>query len=224
MGNKRAGVAGVLLALGIFVGTIAFNSEGVGGTVLWVVFALLIVSSVTLYLWPASPERPDQTGDAATATDHSIAQTGDATIAQLGDRNVVVQRGGTYNEAATTHTEADDRIFVDLTPTQLAQIYEKHITIEADAVASRYIGKWLRTEIEVRDLYGSFPDRLSVMGYDTARTIVSGAVAVGQEEKFTVLQRGAQVRVVGSINRIDDTGVNLLDVELDVRGPDELPK
>ncbi len=68
----------------------------------------------------------------------------------------MVVTGGTYNEALVrTHKEDDGRIFVNLTPEQLHNIYQNRLTIEADRIFDRYRGKWLRVTGTVDDIKSS---------------------------------------------------------------------
>lgn len=222
----RAGLGSVLLSLALFV--VGFIFPPVNDPESKLIFGgLALVAAVlgTILMvrrWPETPSAgaSERSGGMEVSQEQrsgsQIAQTGDNAMAQHGERNVVVSTGGTYNEAVKqTHKEDDGRIFVNLTPTGLSNIYENRLAIEADRIFDRYRGKWLRVS-------GFIDNIQSVSPQKSMLTFQNPYVAMffdgkKQADRVSVLQKGERVTAIGKIAKAGPTSVRLDECEIESR-------
>lgn len=147
-----AGAGSLLVSIASFAGSIAaFGSDR---TISLGLAAIAFITGVpgAFFLLRKETATPPREVVQKHVSGSPVAKTGDNAVVQQGGRNVVVT-GGTYNEALVrTHKEDDGRIFVNLPPEQLCDIYQNRMAIEADRIFDRYRGKWLRLSGSVADI------------------------------------------------------------------------
>jgi hypothetical protein len=115
-----------------------------------------------------------------------------------------------------------DRIFVrdNITPSYLVNIFRDNIDIEATAQTKKFIGKWMKVDGTVRDIYTLGSDTVTVVlvldpdsdhGVDISRR--APAALFFREpwiEKILILKRGDEVSGIGKIDTINSMRVRKL--------------
>ena len=168
--SHLAAYAAIIVSFALFIAEAALD---VGGPWLWVGAVAFFLLGLTLF-WRStrggtdgdvdatpSPSRTvdvtenrgvAQTGDKFVTDDRSVAQSGRGSIAQTGDKSVLVI-GGDYHEAVS-HVEKGRRV-VDASPRDLHAIYTGDYTsVQADQIFNLFKDKWMRVEGRVHDVVG----------------------------------------------------------------------
>lgn len=120
-----------------------------------------------------------------------------------------------------------DRVFVDVTPQYLTGFYDDHTTIQGQALADAYIGKWIRLSAPFGDVWpwsgtssqvtfqrGSF-NLYDANGLHLRSTFVYMYCRDRTEaDEFGTLQPGTPITVLGQIERVTYGTLHLGNCEL----------
>jgi hypothetical protein len=105
------------------------------------------------------------------------------------------------------------KIFIDVSPAYLMDLYKNRTSIQGDALAAAYMGKWIAVMGKVRDIY-SVSDALYAQIYDKDDSFVSAGFSKETSEKVAHITHGTTVTVRGKITAIDTMRVKLQDCDL----------
>jgi hypothetical protein len=111
------------------------------------------------------------------------------------------------------------RVYLGLSPKELVEPFESHVTIQAQQLVAAYIGKWLRIAGRVRDVSRSEDERGWQISPQRDRDLGGGSgvyLYFGPEWKdhVAVLRRGDPFTVDGRIESVESFGVILETCEL----------
>jgi hypothetical protein len=192
---------------------------------LWIGAAVTLGATLIYWLWPRR-DHADETHSAAGTQDGSdnvqavggrdaIAQSGGKSIAQQGERNIVVEAGGTYYETKE-HVE-QDRVIVDTTPEQVTKFYRDHVSLHADKLFTAVKGKWMRVAGNIDEMWGEPGKQYRLV---LARKSDAPIVALAfddpvSKERLDVLDRGSPIRAIGQIDEAHAIRVALINCELE---------
>ncbi|MGA8026421.1 MAG: hypothetical protein WB992_04695 [Bryobacteraceae bacterium] len=103
----------------------------------------------------------------------------------------------------------------NIDPAYLTGLYRGHTSVQADSIARTYIGKWMKLSVSVGDVSSSVLDKHIHMlsGLDNA-TVGMDFDAATWADRVSVLRRGSQVTVIGTVYRIDAYTLELDNCEL----------
>ena len=109
-----------------------------------------------------------------------------------------------------------ERRIVDVTPQYLAGLFESYTSIQANSLAKPFIGKWMKVSGTLRNV-GSFTSFSQV----TFESKLGDAVVfmLFRDEDYVanrlaVLKKGDRITVLGQIDRVEPSAVQLDDCEL----------
>jgi hypothetical protein len=118
---------------------------------------------------------------------------------------------------ATSVPHQPQRVFIDVSPAYLMDLYKNRTSIQGDALAAAYIGKWLVVTGRVRDIYGSVDARVALV-YDKDDRFISVTFTKEASEKVSQIEQGATITVRGEITNIDLPRLKLQNCDLDKIG------
>jgi hypothetical protein len=112
---------------------------------------------------------------------------------------------------------APQKTFINISPAYLMDLYKGRTSIQGDALAAAYIGKWLVVTGTVRDIYGSVDARVALV-YDKDDRFISVTFTKEASEKVSQIEQGATITVRGEITNIDLPRLKLQNCDLDKIG------
>lgn len=120
---------------------------------------------------------------------------------------------------AQTHSESapkNARAFLppDIDGEYLTGLYRNHTSLQADALAASYIGKWMRLSVVVNDVKRT-ENGLYSISYMTDKFIVDMRFTADWADRASMLRAGSRVKVVGKLSAIDNRVVMLDHGELE---------
>jgi len=197
--RKKAGSAvGILgLAQGFVALAVAFLPAEPNPTLVkWLLIsaAVFVVVALAIFFWPPGREQVTQTA------------------AQSGTGNVQIQ-GQTVNYQGTISTGEgevptgrlpDGRVLVDATPQYLTGFFQEHTDMQAKKLLEAFIGKWMRVEGPVGDVYASDESNATVHfnppTYGRTKILMhfNDRAAIG--DRLSVLKKGDRITVIGQID------------------------
>ena len=112
----------------------------------------------------------------------------------------------------------NDRIMLDVTPKYLVSLYSEHVTLQANALAKAYLGKWLKISAEFDDVRKVMDGRLMV-SFGKPFLILSGVSVYAffskqWDDHLRTIRRGKKITVLGRVSSIDRSTVHLDDCEI----------
>lgn len=125
----------------------------------------------------------------------------------------------TKQQVSTPDTKKIERIFLppDVDYRYLADLYREHTSIQADQLAARYIGKWMRLTVVIDNVahYGG-GDYYSIISFLNERPTIVGEMEFDANwgDRVAILRRGSTVTVIGILSRVSSSGLNLKNCEL----------
>jgi hypothetical protein len=109
------------------------------------------------------------------------------------------------------------KVFVDISPSSLMDLYKDKTTVQGDASAAVYIGKWIKTTIKVYDVS-------QFMGMILVQSVVSSEIPNQKylsaqfpnetSEHVSLIAKDTTITVWGEINSITNMRVTLQKCEL----------
>jgi tRNA_anti-like len=109
------------------------------------------------------------------------------------------------------------RIFIDVSPGYLIDLFKNRTSIQGDALAAAYLGKWIVVTGKVRDIYEA-GEALMAQVYDNDERFISARFSKENSEKVSQLAHGTTIKVRGEIYEIDGGRVRLRQCEIDQVG------
>jgi hypothetical protein len=106
------------------------------------------------------------------------------------------------------------KVFIDISPAYLMDLYKGRTSIQGDALAAAYIGKWLIVAGTVRDIYGPVDARVAQV-YDKDDRFISFTFTKEASEKVSHIEQGTMITVRGEITEIDRPRLKLKNCDLD---------
>jgi hypothetical protein len=116
----------------------------------------------------------------------------------------------------------DGRTLVDVTPEYLTGLFDEHTIIQANRLVEAFIGKWMRLSGPVSDVGAvgatgkgktnvyfsgeTFGHIMVVMGFNDQSVV---------EHQLRVLKKGDWITVIGQIQRVSPTTLDLENCELE---------
>lgn len=113
----------------------------------------------------------------------------------------VIAVGLLDEEPAAPPPSTEEKIFVDIDPAALIELFRTRTTIQAKALTASHIGKWTSLTSKVQNVSGDF-DWLAVQLYD-GKAIVSAICSRPVSERAIHFTQEAIVTVTGRIEEID---------------------
>ena len=110
------------------------------------------------------------------------------------------------------------KVFIDITPGYLIDLYKDRTSIQGDVLAAAYMGKWIVVTGKVRDIYVT-GDALTAQVYDNDEQFIVARFSKEGSEKLSKIARGATVKVRGEIFEIDIMRLRLRECDLDQIDP-----
>lgn len=124
-------------------------------------------------------------------------------------------------EEARNNPDNSERIFVQVSPHDIAQEFQNRTTDQANALVSRYIGKWIAISGSVWDIS---PDKsggveIDLGGPNALAIIMSGVFlqlhfSPEWKDRISVLNKGSKINAVCQIDDIQQIGMALGSCEL----------
>jgi hypothetical protein len=104
-----------------------------------------------------------------------------------------------------------ERIFIDISPEYLIGLYDGRTSIQADALAAMYIGKWMSVTSDVSNVYKTGSGVHRVLAYAGNRII---SFDFGKNQQVAYLVSGSTFTAIGEIEGISRLSVDLIKCEL----------
>jgi hypothetical protein len=115
--------------------------------------------------------------------------------------------------ATAMPTPPKEKLFIDVSPAYLTELYKNRTSIQGDVLASAFMGKWISATGSVSDVTG-YDNYSNIVLFDNDRTMIS-AVCYGEtKKKADGISKGRTVTVEGEISAIDDMRVRLENCEI----------
>ena len=115
-------------------------------------------------------------------------------------------------DASKTDVPSNDRVVVDVTVEHLIGIYRGRTTIQADALAAKYLGKWTTIGGTVANVWKSNSDyRMILVAGDYDKLVT---LNFGENSHVGFITKGSEVAAHGKIVNISATGVDMEDCRL----------
>lgn len=116
--------------------------------------------------------------------------------------------------------QAEERIFIDIDFKELVGLYKGRTSLQGDALAAAYIGKWIQATADVHDISESQHQKgiVKVTAFDTSLGAMAGLVMLnftgehGQQAKRLV--KGKRMTAIGKVDTIASGYVTLDRCEL----------
>ena len=115
--------------------------------------------------------------------------------------------------AAPIPTQPSRKIFIDASPAFLIGLYENRTSLQADALAAAYKGKWISINGTVADIAEVSVDHLIAVVHVEGKIVVVNFLKE-EEEKILHLAHGAPIGLQGKIYEINDYMIKLSDCNL----------
>jgi hypothetical protein len=118
---------------------------------------------------------------------------------------------------ATTPATAPKKTFIDVSPAYLMDLYKNRTSVQGDALASAYVGKWIVVTGKVRDIYetgGTFTAQI----YDKDEKFISASFSKEASERISHVAHGTTITISGEVAYIDLTRTKLQSCDLDKIG------
>jgi hypothetical protein len=114
---------------------------------------------------------------------------------------------------AITNPSVSQRISVNVSPKYLTDLYKGRTSLQADALAANYKGKWLSVVGEVADISRLYNDSILVMIQDDGKLIAANFVPE-KREIISHISHGSTITVTGEISEINSYSLKLENCEL----------
>ena len=113
----------------------------------------------------------------------------------------------------TSHPE---RVFLpgDVDPKYLTSLYRENTSLQADAIARNYIGKWMKLSVAVEDIERGYDGSFRIFSYQGSHIAVGMVFTADWGDRVSVLRRGSQITVVGILHEVDSRVIHLRNCEL----------
>jgi hypothetical protein len=131
-----------------------------------------------------------------------------------GDEPSENQMGPSTNSQATV--PKSQKIFIDVAAAYLMGLYKNRTSIQGDALAAAYIGKWVVVTGKVRDIYVS-GDSLTAQIYDADDSFISAGFSKEASENSHIAH-GTTITIRGEIAAFDTMRLKLQKCDLDPIG------
>ena len=106
-----------------------------------------------------------------------------------------------------------DRIVVDVTPQYLIDFYTDRTSVQADALATMYIGKWLTVTGKVANIFKVFDESYRVaLSCEPTNKLVT--LNFGKNSQVIHIPLGTTITARGKIEQIGRLGVDLTECEM----------
>jgi hypothetical protein len=118
--------------------------------------------------------------------------------------------------AGPSRPAQDERIFVDLTISELTKPFREHTAVQAEKLFAIYRGKWYRVEGTIRNV-ATFSDKEVSVVVDTDQGPPNLAPLYFDAEwsgRLEILPRGSRLKAIGVIARANDGCISLDHCEL----------
>jgi hypothetical protein len=109
-----------------------------------------------------------------------------------------------------------ERVFIDVSPVYLMDLYEGKTSVQGDALAAAYLGKWLRIHAPIKDV-SFFSDHYSIslkVGTELLKDTAALTFGPSWNDRIAGLRKGEQISARGRIEKIDSMRVWLEDCEI----------
>jgi hypothetical protein len=116
-------------------------------------------------------------------------------------------------EPVKTNEPAEDKIFIDVSPIYLTDLYRGRTSIQADSLAAVYKGKWIAVTGKVNDISDAFGGVTIFIVCDDSRMVTAG-FPVDKKDKISHMAHGAIISLHGKILDINSYVVKLEECDL----------
>lgn len=108
---------------------------------------------------------------------------------------------------------AAQRIFIDASPEFLLNLYKDKTSLQGDALAANYLGKWISVTGEVADISEIMGHYIIVILF-VNRKMVSATFLTEFRDHISHITQGAKITVRGELHAIDTISVKIRQCEL----------
>lgn len=233
---ERWTIFGAVVVVAIALATFGFLTRGPGPKsvptdttwLLWILAILVFVAGLLVLVWrvPGHVVAWWQSRSAGPLPTTNWAGTVRPRLPDAAQPPLISQAVATVAPPATTEPQPErKRVFVNETPEYLTGLFKDRTAIQAQKLADPYYGKWMKVSGPVGSV-GSWTgyfvqvtfDRGDLLrGYMFGEPPPAVFMMFRDEsvlDRLAILEPGDQITVVGSIERIDRTSVQLRDCEL----------
>ena len=106
------------------------------------------------------------------------------------------------------------KVFIDVSPAYLMDLYKDRTSVQGDALAAAYIGKWIVVTAKVRDIY-RLSDEFVAQVYDSDDRFTSARFSKEGSEKISHIAHGTTIKIRGEILEVDNMRLKLRECDLD---------
>jgi hypothetical protein len=113
-----------------------------------------------------------------------------------------------------TSESPDGKIFIDVGPIYLTDLYRGRTSIQADALATVYKGKWIAVTGKVNDISDAFGDGLTLFISSEDNRMITARFSEDKKDKISHMAHGAIVSLHGKIHDINSFAIKLQECDL----------
>jgi hypothetical protein len=121
---------------------------------------------------------------------------------------------------APTPKPQPQKVFVNVSPSYLLDLYNDRTTLQGDALAAAYIGKWITATFKVYDIGQPHPSIISIQSVEReffdpgGLRWISASFNTESSEEVLLVQKDATITVRGKISSVDKIRVTIDNCEL----------
>jgi tRNA_anti-like len=106
------------------------------------------------------------------------------------------------------------KIFVDVSPEYLIDLYKDRTSVQGDALAAAYLSKWVSVKGKVSDISDMYGGGLLVIVVSGNEKIVAASFLAKEKSKISHIAHGATISVQGELAGINSYSIKLANCEM----------
>jgi hypothetical protein len=178
------------------------NAPGIDTKVFW--GAVVAAGIYALVAWGPPIIKPKKSKDEVLAPPKSLAIFSDPVPEDYQEPD---------QSPPAPYMDSKGRVVVGVSPKFLTSLYEQHMAIQSDRLAAAYIGKWMKITGRLKNVSMIGQSLMSVSFWEDTMVIIM-YFDLAWSERLTVLIRGQTISVMGKIEKINQSDLQLTDCEL----------
>jgi hypothetical protein len=121
----------------------------------------------------------------------------------------------TAREADPEPEPQAQKIFIDVSPTYLTDLYKHRTSVQGDALAAVYLRKWMSVTGKVADISVGYGGNMQVLISSEDEKIVSALFLAKDREKISHIAHDTTITIRGQLWEINDYSIKLRNCEID---------